>query len=81
MMDTPSRSEVIDKVRLLIQESASREEVATWAVKWVIADHPPDMDHTVWEALKFLSGVDLISTDRPYLFMVEDFERELAMLL
>jgi hypothetical protein len=80
-MDAPSRSEVIEKLRHLVQQSAPREEVATWAQKWVIADNPSDMEKGVWEALQFLTGADLISTDRPYLYSVADFERELAKLL
>jgi hypothetical protein len=38
---------------------------------WVIAG---DVDDKVlWDALVKLGGVDLISTDRPYLYMNEDF--------
>lgn len=80
-MDAPSHSEVVAKFRDLIQNSASREDVATWAQKWIIADNPPKMDRRIWEALKFLTGADLISTDRPYLYSTADFERELATLL
>lgn len=80
-MNTPSRSEVIEKFQQLIQESASREEVATWAQKWVIVDNPPDMEKGVWDALQFLTGADLVSTDRPYLYSAQDFERELGNLL
>lgn len=79
-MDAPSRSEVVAKFCQLIQESASREQAATWAQKWVIADNPPEMEEDVWEALKFLMGVDLMSTDRPYLYSAQDFERELSKL-
>jgi hypothetical protein len=64
-MDAPSRSEVVAKFRPLIQESASRDEVAMRAQKWVIADNPPDMEKDVSEALQFLMSADLISTDRP----------------
>lgn len=80
-MNAPSRSEVLAKFLQLIEESASRKEVATWAQKWVIADNLPDMEQDVWEAVTFLAGVDLISTDRPYLFMKLDFECELAKFL
>ena len=80
-MNAPTRSEVVAKFRQLIEESAPREEIATWAQKWVIADNPPDMEKDVWEAVTFLAGADLISTDRPYLFMKVDFECELAKLL
>lgn len=80
-MNAPSRSEVAEKFRELIQESASREEVATWAQKWVIADKPPRMEKDIWDALQFLMSADLISIDRPYLYSTQDFERELSKLL
>jgi hypothetical protein len=80
-MKAPSRSEVIEKLRQLVQESIPREEIATWAQKWVIADNPPNMEKDVWEALQFLTSADLISTDRPFLYSAQDFERELAKLL
>lgn len=80
-MNAPSRSEVIEKLRQLIRESVSREETATWAQKWVIANDPPDMEKDVWEAVTFLASVDFISTDRPYLYSIQDFERELVKLL
>jgi len=80
-MNAPSRSEVTEKFQQLLQEVASREGVATWAQKWVIADNPTDMEKDIWEALQFLASADLISTDRPYLYSAQDFERELAKLL
>ena len=80
-INVPSYSEVIERLKQLIQESVSREEIATWAQKWVIADNPPDMDERLWRALKFIAGADLISTDRPYLYSTQDFEQELAKLL
>ena len=80
-MNAPSRFEVVAKFQQLIQESTSREEVATWAQKWVIADNPPKIEEDVWEALQFLTGADLISTDRPFLYSKEDFEREMSKLL
>lgn len=79
-MEPPSKADVIDHFQRLIREQLSREDVATWAEKWVAAEDPPDLDDDVWEALKFLASVDLISTDRPYLYSVEDFEHELRRL-
>lgn len=79
-MNAPSHADVVEKFKGLLNGSLSRESVATWAQKWVIADDPPRMDPKLWEALKFLMGVDLIATDRPYLFMAADFEVQLAKL-
>ena len=80
-MEAPSRAEVIEKLRSLISERISREEVSDWARKWVIADNPPDMEESVWKAINFLYGVDMISLDRPYLHGREDFEEELEKLI
>ena len=77
-MSPPSRSAVIKKLEQLVEESVSRELVATWAQKWVIADNPPNMPKELWEALSFLTGADLISLDRPFLYTTRDFENELA---
>jgi hypothetical protein len=77
-MNPPTRSEVIEKLQQLVEDSVSREFVATWAQKWVIADNPPKMSKEIWEALSFLTGADLISLDRPFLYTTKDFENELA---
>ena len=63
------------------EEKISREEAAEWAMRWVGSDDPGDVDAAVWTALVQPSGTDLISTDRPYLHMREDFEEWLARLL
>jgi len=80
-MNPPSRSEIIEKFQALIRGELSREAVASWAQPWIIADTPPRMDDDLWEALSFLVSVDMISTDRPYLYSTEDFISRLDQLL
>lgn len=69
----PSRAEVEEKLRGLIEGRYSREAVTSWAEQWVMAKDPNVQDGAVWRALTALAGADLISTDRPYLYGREDF--------
>lgn len=62
------------KLLALIDGTENRQEVAAWAMQWVDADDPGVEDPAVWEALGNLAGADAISTDRPYLFEVVDFQ-------
>jgi len=80
-MHHPSKVEVINKFTSLIAGEASRESVAQWAESWVSMKNPPEMDEAAWGALKFLCAADLITTDKPYLYDVEDFQRELKKLI
>jgi vacuolar-type H+-ATPase subunit B/Vma2 len=79
-MTEPSRTEVSKKLQALIDKSLTREDAAAWAVSLLNDDSIRIRDEAVLDALKFLGGVDLISTDRPYLYMEADFEQELARL-
>src|SRR6476659_1730986 len=58
----PSRAEVEEKLRGLIEGRYSREAVTSWAEQWVMAKAPNVQDGAVWRALTALSGADLIST-------------------
>ncbi len=79
----PSRPEVVIQLQGLIDGVYTREEVSQWATKWVVEDDPDTeiSDEGVWNALESLSGADTPTTDRPYLFEVEDFKIWLAELL
>jgi hypothetical protein len=69
----PSREEIASVLRQLISGEKSRGEASEWASRWVCADDTRVTDKAVWEALTSLLGADLISTDRPYFYAVEDF--------
>ena len=79
-MTQPSRGEVSLQLQYLLDGSSSREEVAAWAMLILNDDNIRVCDAVVLEALKFLGGADLMSTDRPYLYMEADFASELAKL-
>jgi hypothetical protein len=81
----PSRQEVADIFRALIERQKTPEEVSNWATEFIIYDDPqiyPEVnDSVVWEALKALAGADLPSTDRKYLYEATDFEEWLQKLM
>jgi len=70
----PTRDEVAEKLRGLIDGHLSREEIAEWASTWVRMRDPLVSDPRVWNALTEMAGADLISLDRPYLYDKIDFE-------
>lgn len=76
----PTRSEVEEKLVGLLEERYSREEVSSWAERWIALPEPGIDDPVVWNALNELSGADMISTDRPYLYEEADFQAWLAEL-
>ena len=77
-MIEPSRLEISEHLRRLLDHSSTREEAAAWAMSILSNDEIRIRDSVVLEGLKFLGSVDLTSTDRPYLYMETDFINELA---
>lgn len=75
----PSRAEIRQMMCDLIAERRTRDEVTDWAESWMRDDIQFD-DDASWDAVILLSGAVAISTDRPYLYDREDFERWLAEL-
>lgn len=77
----PSRQEVAEKLRALIDGSLSREDASKWAAHWIAADDPGVEDDRVWRALEGLVSADAPSTDREFLYERIDFEEWLKELL
>jgi hypothetical protein len=77
---TPSREQVEARLVDLIEGRRSREEVASWASQWVRAADPGVEDEAVWDALLSLTGADMKTTDRPYLYEEIDFREWLEEL-
>jgi hypothetical protein len=69
----PTKEEIFEKYINLINETETRSEVSSWAEYWIKNDFRAPHDSKYWGAIVFLSGVDLISTDRPYLHSDYDF--------
>ena len=77
----PTLADVVERLRGLVLGTMDRESVAEWAGFWVGQKAPPIPDPKLWHAVERLSGADMISTDRPFLYDKEDFEQWLKDLL
>ena len=77
----PLFSDILLQYGYLIDQTVSRDGAADWARRWTSSDDPPDMDDNVWNALTFLSFADAISTDRPFLYSIDEYKSELEKLL
>lgn len=76
----PTVEDVEARLERLVRTECSREEVADWAAQWVRMDEPPIDDPRVWAAIEKLSGADMPSTDRRYLYDENDFNAWLKEL-
>jgi hypothetical protein len=75
-----SLNEIKQAFDFLIKEKKSREELASWAQKFQLAEDdgeleydPPNEEDKIWRAITYLMGVDLKDTDGSYLHSVENF--------
>jgi hypothetical protein len=78
-MSEPTRAATTKVLRDLIAGSMTRSEASAWATQWVAADHHVP-DRVLWKTLTAIVGADLISTDRPFLYGITDFEAWLEQL-
>lgn len=77
----PGHEDVTHKLRQLVGGAIGRDEIARWAAQWVTRlDEAENPDRKLFNAIERLSAADMISTDRPYLYDMSDFERWLAEL-
>jgi hypothetical protein len=80
----PTRADAEMKLLDLIEGRCSRGEASSWAEYWLYEDGVlgGDLFHdlALLEALKDLSGADMITTDRPYLYDEVDFRAWLHAL-
>ena len=78
----PTRSEVEDKLRSLLDNDDERASVAKWARRWIEMRNPDTRDPAVWKALVRLVGADLRATDQAdYRYSEEDFRAWLGDFL
>lgn len=73
-MEQPTKEQIINKLKLILQGKLSREEVADWASEYVMQDEPNISDETVWELLLVVSGVDLQDSPDEYLHVEQDIK-------
>ena len=72
--------EIKNKFDELIDEKLSRAEVSDWALERERANDDELLEYyphyyrpVIWDAIIYLTGVDLPTTDREYLFCKQDF--------
>lgn len=63
----PTKEEILNRFKLILQGTMSREEVADWASEYVMQDCPNVTDETVWDLLLIACGVDLKDSPDEYL--------------
>ena len=75
-----SLQEVKKIFNFLVMEKASREEVASWALKRQQAEdldtleyEPACEEDRIWETISYLTGVDLKDSDGSYLHSIDNF--------
>ncbi|MEK4383292.1 hypothetical protein NSS70_15745 [Aeribacillus sp. FSL K6-2848] len=71
-MRQPTKEEVVDKLKMILQGKLTREETADWVSEYVMQDEPNISDETVWELLQIVSGVDLKDDPDEYLHVDQD---------
>jgi hypothetical protein len=71
-MRQPTKEEVVDKLKMILQGKLTREETADWVSEYVMQDEPNISDETVWELLQIVSGVDLKDGPDEYLHVDQD---------
>ncbi|MEY9979216.1 DNA-binding protein [Lysinibacillus sp. RC79] len=71
-MNQPTGSEIIKRLKLVLNGEMTREEVSDWASFYVIADNPNIDDENVWKLLILLSGIDILDSATTYLHNDED---------
>ena len=70
----PTRIQTIQILEKLISGSIDRDEVSSWAEKYYLDDSFLCTDQSLMNLLENLMSVNLIGSDRPYLYTNEDFE-------
>ncbi len=71
-MKQPSKQEIISKLKKVLSEEISREEVSNWAIRYINNDELEIDDYTTWELLKDIGGIDIMESMNTYLYSDED---------
>jgi len=72
----PTIEEVITKLKMVLEGKLTREEVASWAEKYVL-DDTLDIhikDKKLWDLLDFVSAFDIKVSPEKYLYREEDIK-------
>lgn len=80
MANLPERHEIIDIINELKSGAIERSAVAQWAFSLIDDDEIRVTDQTTWKVIQSLGAVDLPSSDRDYLYGIDDFDDWLKLL-
>jgi hypothetical protein len=80
VLNSPTRDELVEQIKALIEGTVTRKAVSDWAGQWVRLPNPNVDDAAIWKALQQLSGADLHSSRDRYLHSEEDFRAWLSEL-
>lgn len=71
---SPSLNEVVDQLKFILQNRATREAVSNWAETWVMTDDANVENSAVWHLLTLAASVDLRVSSSQYLYSESDIE-------
>jgi len=77
----PTRHDVADQLRALIDGKKTREEVSAWATQYVVDDEVRITDKVTWRAIKTLVGADARADLDNYVYADIDFRKWLDDVL
>ena len=80
MNELPTRYEISSVINKLKVGVVDRTYVAQWAFSIIDADDIRITDQVAWKVIQSLGAVDLPSSDRDYLYGIDDFDDWLRLL-
>lgn len=80
MNEFPTRHEIISIINKLKTGVVDRTYVAQWAFSIIDADDIRITDQVAWKVIQSLGAADLPSSDRDYLYGIDDFDDWLRLL-
>lgn len=80
MNTIPSRNEIANIINQLRTGLIDRNYAAQWAFSIIDADDIRVTDQVAWKVIQSLGAADLPSSDRDYLYGIEDFDDWLRLL-
>ena len=80
MNELPTRYEISSVINKLKVGVVDRTYVAQWAFSIIDADDIRITDQVAWKEIQSLGAVDLPSSDRDYLYGIDDFNDWLRLL-
>ena len=77
-MEVPSRSDILAKLKAIMEGSITREDANDWAAEYIHYDYPqiyPEVeDPLVSEGIGFICGINLLVEPNVYLHSHEDIQ-------